>query len=322
MKTREDLKSFFDVVLSPGLKELEKKRLKVLNSVILVEAGVLAVTLLVAGLVYNSGGGEPLLSVLFIGVLVMAGLFAVLTHSFRSPFKETVIRPLVRFFDESLSYTPDGCISCDLYTCSKLFLHHVDEYRGDDLVEGMIGKTRVKFSELHTQYKVETRDSKGRRQTQWHTIFKGLFFIADFNKNFSGRTVVLPDQAERCLGGFGKFLQSKNVSRDPLVSMDDPGFEKEFVVYGTDQIEARYILTSSLMSRVMNFRRKTGRNLYLSFIDSAIFIAIPYAKNLFEPNIFRTLLDFKPVEEYFNDLNTALSIVEELNLNTRIWSKV
>jgi hypothetical protein len=44
-------------------------------------------------------------------------------------------------------------------------------------------------------------------------------------------------------------------------------------------------------------------------------------RNLFEPNIFKSLLDFKVIEEYFTDLKTALDIVEELNLNTRIWTK-
>ncbi|MFT5169968.1 MAG: hypothetical protein ACI8Q2_000583, partial [Candidatus Omnitrophota bacterium] len=43
--------------------------------------------------------------------------------------------------------------------------------------------------------------------------------------------------------------------------------------------------------------------------------------NLFEPRIFKTLLDFKPIEEYFEDLSFAIGIVEDLNLNTRIWSK-
>ena len=42
---------------------------------------------------------------------------------------------------------------------------------------------------------------------------------------------------------------------------------------------------------------------------------------MFEPRIFHTLLDISMAEEYFLDLQMALSVVEELNLNTRIWTK-
>jgi hypothetical protein len=231
-----------------------------------------------------------------------------------------VIAPLVKFFDENLCYVKDGYVAQNIYQEAKIFLHSVDRYHGDDHVKGMLGQTQVQFSELHTEYKTTVRTKSGTK-TQWHTIFKGLFFVADFNKDFHGRTVVLADQAEKMLGGFGQFLQSKNMSRDALVKMDDPLFEKEFVVYGTDQIEARYILTSSLMKRIMDFRLKSKKPIYLSFVNSKMSVAISYNKNLFEPNVFKTLLGFAPIEEYFNDLNMAVSIVEELNLNTRIWSK-
>ena len=72
--------------------------------------------------------------------------------------------------------------------------------------------------------------------------------MADFNKNFNGHTVVLPDTAEKILGKFGQSLQSMS-SRGELVKLEDPEFEKEFCVYGDDQVEARYILSPALMKR-------------------------------------------------------------------------
>ena len=59
----------------------------------------------------------------------------------------------------------------------------------------------------------------------------------------------------------------------------------------------------------------------MSFIDSRMYIAIPYTENLFEPQLFKTILDFAPVQKYFEDLQLAIGIVEDLNLNLRIWSK-
>ena len=108
--------------------------------------------------------------------------------------------------------------------------------------------------------------------------------------------------------------------RGELVKMDDPEFEKLFVVYSKDQIEARYILSTSLMKRIIDFKKKTKKDIYLSFINNKIFVAISYYKNLFEPRIFSTLINFDLIKEYYEDMVIAIGIVEELNLNTRIWA--
>lgn len=317
MRTLEELWDFFKTHLHADLVVLENERKAVLQKLLI--AYVIIGALSIAGFLffYTVFRGEDIVvAPLVFGAMGATGAYFWLTSSYRSNFKDVVIEPLINFIDEKLSYNKSGYVSQHIYDRSRIFLQSVERYRGDDLIQGKIGQTQISFSELHTEYSVRTKNSR-----RWVTIFKGMFFTADFNKHFQGRTVVLPDQAEKTLGGLGQFFQSKNFSRDPLVRMDDPVFEKEFVVYGTDQIEARYILTSSLMKRIMDFRQKTGRQIYLSFVDSNIFIAIPYTKNLFEPTVFQTLLNFSVIKEYFIDLKTALDIVDELNLNTRIWTK-
>ena len=192
----------------------------------------------------------------------------------------------------------------------------VDTYSGDDRVVGKIGSTKIRFSEIHAEY--TTNDTS-------HTIFKGLFFVADFNKDFQGRTFLLPDRAEAALGWIGTKLQSLNKAHGDLVKLEDPVFERLFAVYGSDQIEARYILTPSLMERVVNFKRKSlgagARELHMSFVDSNVYIALSYSRNLFEPSVFKTILDPQDTRQYFDDLIFVLGIVEDLNLNLRIWSK-
>ena len=319
MKTIEELKAFYNGELMADIQRLENQRKDSCSKVIRNSVIVLGVALVFVFFVLSTISFDSDFFFYFI-FTVMGGIGMVYwfgTRAYTSEFKQQIIARLVEFIDPALNYDKDSCISQALYAQSKLFTQGVDSYQGDDLVLGRIGQTEIQFSELHTQY--ITRDSKGR--STHHTIFKGLFFAADFNKHFQGRTIVLPDTAEKLLGGLGKFLQSQNFSRGQLVKMDDPEFEKEFVVYGTDQIEARYILTSSLMERILNFQKKTKNKIHLSFVNSKVFIAISFAKNLFEPKIFETLLNFAPIEEYFNDLSVAIGIVEDLNLNLRIWTK-
>ena len=180
-------------------------------------------------------------------------------------FKSEVIAKMVKFVDESLYYSAEGCITQSEYHQSKLFLTGVDRYSGDDLVSGTIGKTTIRFSEVHSEYKTQTTDSKGRTRTTWHTIFRGIFFIGDFNKHFKGETIVLPDTAESLFGGLGSLFQKMNISRDQLVKLEDTEFEKAFCVYSNDQVEARYILSPKLMERIVELKGSSKNTFFINF---------------------------------------------------------
>lgn len=315
MKSLEEFKVYFETQLKPQLEKLEAERVlkikKVYSSVIPV-----AIIGLVLAIVFSRQGPASFY-VALLSILTGFGIFAYQTRGYKSKFKSVVIQRLVEFVGSSLRYDESKCIALEQFQMSKLFLSRPDRYYGDDHVEGLVGETAIEFSEIRAEEEVQTSDNK----TDHHTIFRGIFFIADFNKHFQGETFVLPDTSERLFGGFGKFLQSIGPSRPELVTLEDPEFEKYFVTYSSDQTEARYILSPSLILRILKFRKRIGRGIRLSFINSSLHIAVPFTKNLFEPNMFKSLLDIDPIQEYFEDLQLAIGIVEELNLNTRIWSK-
>jgi len=252
---------------------------------------------------------------LVIGVVLFVFIAGLLSKGYVREFKGTIIQKIVRFIDDDLRYAAHRYIPKSTFMASEIFKTRPNRYKGDDYVSGKVGATEIVFSEVHAEYKSGGKNSSRR------TIFKGLLFIADFNKRFTCQVVVLPDTAEKLFGSLGKILQSWNLERDQLVKLEDPEFEKLFVVYGNDQIQARYILSTSLMERIIDFKRKTNRPIYLSFVGSRIFVAISYTKDLFEPGLLKTLTDFELIREYFEDLQLAISIVDTLNLNTRIWSK-
>jgi len=320
MRTPEELKEYYDRELMPALKEVEARRKSVLLSVLAVVAvgfAVMASTFILA----------PFLGCLAVipflgGALILGGGYHYVTRGYIRDFKANVMVKVIRLVDEGLTYAPAAGMTESVYADSRLFPSHVDRYSCEDKVSGVIGKTAVEFSEVHSEYKTEHRDSKGRQHTEWHTIFKGLFFAADFNKNFNGLTLVLPDTAQNWFGeALGSFLQSHNIGRPDLVKLEDPEFEKLFVVYGSDQVEARYILSPSLMERMTSYRKKTGRKVHFSFNKSKIYVAISCDENLFEPRIFRTMLDLSIVKKYIDDVKLAVEIVDDLNLNRRIWGK-
>ncbi|MFC4219424.1 DUF3137 domain-containing protein [Flagellimonas marina] len=149
--------------------------------------------------------------------------------------------------------------------------------------------------------------------------FLGMFAIADFNKKFSGTTVVLPDQFEKRMGYLAKTLQSLNFKRDQLVNLESPEFENEFVVYSTDQVEVRYILSTTFMERILALKQKINRPIMLSFQNNKLYMAVQHPYGFFSLPENKNLVTSNALEELFADITTAIGIVEDLNLNTKIW---
>ncbi len=116
-------------------------------------------------------------------------------------------------------------------------------------------------------------------------------------------------------------LNQKNLCTN---AMEDPEFERFFDVYGEDQIETRYILSTSLMERITRLKQKLKEqgagSIRLSFVDSQLFIAIELGRSFLNIPIFRRF-SYVHLLDYYEDLKTLYDVVEELNLNTRIWSK-
>jgi len=323
MATEIELKSLFENQLKEKLSALESTRKGIFRRYLLSFALVVA---LGAGNFFLISANPPE-ALIIASVLISVALLIYFIYQtskqkkkYREKFKSDVVAEVVRLINPDWKYLYDYCMSQESYQQSGLFPHHYDRYNGDDFVTGQIDQTDFQFSELHTQYKQVTYGSKGQRQENWITIFRGLFIHADFNKNFAGSTFVLPDTAERLLGALGQSLQ-KFSSRGDLVKLENPEFEKLFVVYSSDQVEARYILTPSMMEAMVNLYRRFDGEIYFSFVGSRVYFANSFNVALFEPNIFRSGVNYSDVKEMFDLFGMTSVLIQELNLNTRIWTK-
>lgn len=310
MELPKPFTTLYDQAILPALTPLEEERKQIVKQLQLY--GLILIPISVLFFYFNAG--------MFPLIAGGVGLYFYYRHHagiIKEKYKEYAIKTLVKELDPGLSYYPASRIERSDYDKSKLFLKSINRYYGDDLVSGVIGKTAIRFSEVFTQMERNNGDEKNLE-----TIFRGILFIADFNKKFIGETFVLPDVAQNIFGELGSFIQKLNVSRPQLIKLEDPDFEKVFVIYGTDQVEARYILSTSLMQRILDFKKKTNLRLSISFIDSQVFIALPINKNLFEaPSLFQPVIKYQPLSEYYGYLSICIEIVNALDLNTRIWTK-
>jgi hypothetical protein len=318
MKDIKEFKHFAEHNLAPVIRDMEAQRKKYWRTIYLSAACSLPIAAVAALMLFNVGM-QVFSFIILVPVLVIAAGFAApyfyLSKAYAAEYKQLIIAPIVKFLNPNLRYYPQQHIPKRIFESSKLFPDKIYQYKGDDLVEGKVGQTEIMFSELLTTRK------KSSRNNNVETVFKGIFFVADFNKDFYGTTLVLPDLAEKFLGGFGKTLQGFNFTRGQLVKLEDPEFEKHFVVYASDQIESRYLLSTSLMQRIVKFRQKAGADVFLSFSNRKLHVAVNFQRDLFEPHFFCPAVDLSDLRQYYCDLCLCLEIVDDLNLNTRIWQQ-
>ena len=262
-----------------------------------------------------------------IGWLVIAGITFSLTAGKRiseygKQYKRQVVRAVTQALQPDLEYNPAGGISESEFRAARIFNHSIDRYHNEDGFQGRIGETDIRFSEVKAEYKTESRDKNGRTSTTWHTIFDGIFMVADFHKDFKGHYKVLPDVAEKAFGFLGKKLQKfKPFSKNELIYMEDSEFEKHFVVYGTNQVEARYLISPGLMRRILDLKEKWPQDIRLGFVASRLYVAIDHPGDLLEPKLKLEAGDPEQLQRLIDELEMCFSVVEDLNLNTRIWSK-
>ena len=324
----KSLEAFYQSELMPDLKKLETRRLTVkkkLTQAIIVFAAFNLVFLYVAGK-FSLNGIFSLMFLLCSALIIFFGWYIKYYREYHAGFKDAIIPKIVSFVDQRLQYDKSGMVAKEDFIASHLFNDKPSDYHGDDLVSGSLGATAIRFSEIHAKRVDVIRQTSSSSMADHRTkkrvtpIFNGLFFVADFNKSFKGTTVVLPDTAQKLFGDIGQALQAFNVQNNQLIKLEDPEFEKLFVVYGQDQVEARYVLSTSLMQRLVLFQTRAQKKMRLSFSSSKLYVAIAFENELFEPKIRQSLLNIDHVQEYYDNLKLVADIVEELKLNTRIWT--
>lgn len=296
--------------LRPKLEELETERLRLKREG--VRNGAIEVALMAAiGLVIDltlGGGFAWTLILSVIGLIYWPRYIGSQSEKLRAFYKDQIIQPIVGAICREARYLPDEGIDQQIFSSCGLFSGRVDCYGAEDMIEGRVGATRFSFSEVLAQEK-RTSHSGKTTTTYWVDIFRGFLFVADFNKEFAGRTIVTRSS-------FFSFSTPGQRAR-----LEDPAFEKRFDVYTTDQIEARYILSPSLMRRITELDEAYGGRLTLSFHQSTLVVAIPESVNHFEASVWRSVLDRSLFERDFGMIRQLVGIVDELNLNLRIWSK-
>ena len=301
--------AFFEKELKPEIKELQKLKKDLKERFFLSSVVVLAGYIFIVGNLAQSDEGVSIIIATLMAALILVIIYLMLSNPLEKAFRKRITSKIVSLISDTLSYYPEEHISEDEYKASKLYSTHYDHFSGNNLIEGKYKGVPIKFSYLKvTEDEVEEeRDSEGHTHTTTRTvtIFAGTFFIAEFNKKFKGEVLVLPKR-------FHIFRSNR------MVILENPDFHNIFDVYSSDQILARYIISTSLMERLIHLAGIFGKySIRLSFINSMLYLAIS-GLNPFVVNILD--LDNKEMyEKHLKNIKKVADIVDYLNLTLNIW---
>jgi hypothetical protein len=245
---------------------------------------------------------------------IQSGAVAAYHHQFKS----TAFRQAARLVAPGIDYAPASMIPIESFRQGDIFHSRIDRYRGEDCFHGKAGNTDILVSELHVERKDTSTDSKGKTRTTWVTVFRGIYLIADFHKHFSCQVRIEPDVAEATFGWLGRKIQG--FSGD-LIRLENPEFEGAFKVRASDPVEARYLLTPDMQERFLALRNRWSPGIHAALLDSSLHLAIPNRENWFEPDINLPADHTQPLTRFLQQLVVLLHIPEQLDLNTRIWTK-
>ncbi len=240
-------------------------------------------------------------------MLIVIFVFIIQTPycSYKKKIKNNVMQKFIAYFDGFI-YEQSKGLSVDEIQDSLIF-PHADRYYADDCFYGSHQGVN-----LHVCEQILKKVYRTKRGTREHTVFQGIAVELEMNKPFSGQTVVLKDS-----GFFNRFKGFKGLER---ITLEDPQFEKLFEVYGTNQTEARFLLTPVFMERIVKLKDLyKGKSIQLSFYENKVMLAIDTKQDMFEPcSFFKTNLNKSKIDTVFEQFLTIFSIVDILKLSQKI----
>jgi hypothetical protein len=229
--------------------------------------------------------------------------------AYRKTAKVSILPELLSFFG-TLTYSLEGKFDPEKLKQSRVF-KDFDHQKSEDFINGQLNDLNFNFAEVHL---LKNSDKKTI------TIFNGEIAEIQMHKNFHGQTIIVEEnQHANTSNGFLGIGADPN-KKFELVQLEDPVFEKTYKVYSTDQIEARYILTTSFIERLLKLREfYNGARLRVSFYNKSVMIAVSSNRDLFEPKgIKESAINTDDIHKFLAEINEYQELINILKLNQNI----
>jgi hypothetical protein len=246
-------------------------------------------------------------------VLLLLILFPI--FEYRSSIKRKIFPKIFTFFGNDYIYhTKGGQMHADSLKASGI-IPYFELEENEDYIKGSYKDVGIRTVEAKLMRKSLSKRRFLRRLLSRDyavTVFKGIFILLEMNKTFSGNTIIKKD------GGIIKNWLNDKFNGLENVQLEDQIFEKQFQVYSSDQVEARYILTTSFMERLIELANLLkGSSIQCSFYKkNRILLMIPSILNRFEVSSIFYPATFKDdIKTILSQMDLIFQIIDTLKLN-------
>jgi Protein of unknown function (DUF3137) len=313
-ESKQDFTDFYRSELLPELKVLEQQRhFELHKRHVLIKISIVFAFMLWAWLVIKNRAdflqgnlaeldvSRMVFDLLFWGfhscVVAIAVAFVLLFvfegNRFQNRFRQQFVPMVLGFFGTNFKFSSEASIHKNHLINSEFVPSGFHDFEAANKISGFVQGRFIQISQF------DIRKDKA-------AYFEGTWFTAEFNKNFFGRVLV--------------YSGSNFYSSYERVKLEDPEFERHFQVFATNQVEARYILSTSMMARLLMLRKKLKREISVSFSEDQVHLLI-HGLKILEPPLSHSVLGMEFVHGYLEQIDLVIGIFKDLDLQTRIWSK-
>lgn len=164
-------------------------------------------------------------------------------------------------------------------------------------------------------------ESSLKESARTPAYFKGVLVCLNLkDSSYKGFTLIKQGRINQLKRNLYKPISDLNKKDIQQVHLEDVDFEKRFNAYSTDQVEARYLLTTAFMERFKNLAFVFNADkIEASFSGNYVLIAIYTRKDLFKlGNITKPVYNFNQFKTMIDEFVSILELIDELKLNQNI----
>lgn len=310
----KDFSKYYEENLKPLANEFEKFRIHSLMKAskrirIAVPVAILVFVLSILLIKDDATSEDMIENVVVMSIIIYGVLIAWVYQSiniYTSSIKSEIFPIIMAFLGPYQYYT--GSVSMVKKFDNSQIIPNYDYEHSEDLVTGTYKDVSINLFQTRLVEEIHFF------QKSAITVFKGVFVSLSMNKKFNYNTIITKNM--------GKFVHMVNGKPSNLqnVELEDPKFSNIFEVFSGDQIEARYLLTTSFMERLIRLQEAFhGQSIKCSFFDNQLLMMISIKDGWFEAGSIYEAEDFvDDAKSLLKEMHMIFSIIDILKLNQNI----
>lgn len=301
----DDFDGLFDRVIAPALAPYEAERQKVMKGFwrFVIAGGVLGFAISAAIGIVGKGDMEAVIGTAVFFAVGAAAFGFMPVARFQERCKDRALGDLAAALEMTYDRAGFEAPAYGRFTGLGLVEARSDSREYEDLFAGERQGASFQLYEA----RIVRGTGKNRR-----TVFAGQLLRIAFPKKFLGTTIINRDIAKWSKpAGFQK------------VGLESSEFERIFEVFGTDQVEARFLVHPVFMEKLIALETAMlGRNLRCAFDDGDLLVAVE-GGNLFEIiDVFKPLPNREQTKKGIAELQAVLNLIDAILMPPKnVWAE-